>query len=85
MKTKEVKNEKVPYGRVDWKGRTPRWNCSWNLWKFTIIKETMESYFNLHPETKTTSEYMKLYDEVCSIIQRMTTPLMSTTDESDLF
>ncbi len=48
-------------------------------------KETMETYFNLHPETKNTPEYMKLYDEVCSIIQRMTTPLMSTTDESDLF
>ena len=85
MKTKEVKNEKAPYGRLDWKGRTPRWNCSWNLWKFSIIKECMEFWFLHHPETKTTPEYMKLYNEVCSIIQRMQTPLMETVEKDDLF
>lgn len=85
LKTKEVKNEKMPYGRIDWRGRTPRWTCSWNLWKFAIIKECLEFWFLHHPETKNTIEYQSLYDEICNIHQKMQTPLMSTTDESDLF
>lgn len=85
MKTKIVKNEKAPYGRLDWRGRTPRWTCSWNLWKFMILKETMEDYFTRHPETRTTPEYMKMYDELCHIIQQMNTPLTDIVEEYPLF
>lgn len=85
MQVKKVKNEKVPYGRIDWKGRTPRWTCSWNLWKFAIIKECMEDWFLRHPETRTTKEYSDLYDEICRIHQEMQTPLMDTKEEYPLF
>ena len=82
MKKKVVKNEESPQGRNDWKGRTPR--PTWFLSKFLIIKEVMEDYFLRHSETRNSQEYSALYDEVCSIIQQMQTPLMATTEEFPL-
>ena len=81
MKEKEIKNEKVPYGRVNWKGRTPRWTTSWVLAKFLIVKECMEDYFLRHPETRNSQEYSTLYDEVCRVVQQMQTPLTTTTEK----
>lgn len=85
MKTKVVKNPESPMGRDDWKGRTPRWRPTWFLSKFVILKELFDFWFQHHPETKNSPEYLELYDEICGIVQKMQTPLMATTDESDLF